>query len=194
MSAINLDKDNIRETKIVLETSKDGIPPNDISNSGKVQAELEKIRSASVSALKIITISSIVHDEISEDFLSNFGNYSIIVEKMKSFSLIDDNFPHDEDSFLKNPMDCWMKVVVTLFVTLYSLPNHGNITCDVITSTTSSNGKNIGFSSLGIYFSTVLKLESYDWKMHRVELFVPNENGDRMIFIIDEEPVMYTIV
>ena len=185
--------DNIHKTSLVLKL------PHSKSDSklGKTekQTELERIRSDSLSALKIITMSSISGDEISDAFFSDYSNFSTIVERLKYIHIADDTLSVSEDDFLKNPFDCWMKVVLILFVSLYSFADHNGIECDVITSTAQNAQEDMKpFSGVGNYFSMVLRLELLDWSYHKVDLFVPSEKGGRMIFIIDNEASMYSIV
>ena len=109
--------------------------------------------------------------------------------------IVDDGFRATEDTFLKNPFDCWMKLVLVMIATLYSLPDHSKIECDVISA--SPNGEvdtKTSSVAIGVNFSILLKLESLDWKTHKIDLFVPTSSGSRMLFVIDDEPRMYSIV
>ena len=186
-------EDNIHKTSIVLKSDSTG----KISDSAESEekTELKHIRSVSLSALKIITMFSISRDDISETFFSEYSNFSTIYEKLKNVKISDGRICSSEEEFLKNPFDCWMKIVLVIFSSLYSFEDHGNIECDVITSTSTDdkNGPKT-FSGVGTYLSTVLRLDSFDWSYHKVDLFIPSESGGRMIFIVDNEPSMYSII
>lgn len=165
------------------------------SEQYNTQTELNKIRSVSLSSIKIITIAMILDDDISEDFFSDYTNYNTIVEKIKGLGLADENLPSSEEMFLKSPIDCWMKVISVLFITLYSLPDKNGISCDILTESPvkyDDENKTRQFEGVGMFFSFAVKLESYDWSVHKIGLFIPNENKSKMIFFVDDEPQMYT--
>lgn len=169
------------------------VPHVDTDHAGQISnSEIENAKNKILSALKIITIAGLADDETSEDFFSSFDNYRIITTKLKSLKILSENIPMEEESFFKNPPDCWMKVIIAIFVSLYSFPDNNKVYCDSLTMSESKN--NSERKVVGTYLTTMLRLEAYDWNEHKVDLFIPNEIGDRVIFIIDEEPALYTLM
>ena len=152
----------------------------------------ENCREKLFSALKIITIATFVDDDDSDDFFSDFNNYISIAKKLNELKMLSKEVPMDEDGFNENPPDCWMKIIITIFVALYSFPDNSRIYCDVITSAdVESNAQR---KPIGTYFSTILRLEAYDWNEHKVDVYIPNKNGERMLFLVDDEPALYTLI
>ena len=152
---------------------------------------LDDYKSTIISALKIITIAALADDNVFNNFFSDFHNYIQLSNRLRNMGILSESIPYVVDEFNSNPPECWMKFIAAIFSALYSIEDSG-MHCDVITSV---NDEHIDKSaSLGAYFSIALRLESYDWKMHKVELFIPCEKGERMLFIVDDEPMIFTIV
>lgn len=152
----------------------------------------ENCRGKLFSALKIITIATFADDDDSDDFFSDFNNYISIAKKLNELKMLSKEVPMDEDGFNENPPDCWMKIIITIFVALYSFPDNSGIYCDVITSAdVESNAQR---KPIGTYFSTILRLEAYDWNEHKVDVYIPNKDGERMLFLVDDEPALYTLI
>ena len=169
------------------------VPPKDDKGSEAVTdgaKRLEQIRSAALSALRIITIASIVDDDTSTDFFSSYLNFRKLCDGLKRFGLVDDADMMSEEAFDSKPMDLWVKLIVVIFISLYSFIDHNGISCDVIASSKAEN--NAQMKPLGNYFSKILRLESYDWKDHKVDLFIPFDVGEKVLFLIDDEPVFYS--
>lgn len=166
--------------------------PNNSKKDVTEKSAIEKLRENLVSALKIITIATFAEDDIAEDFFSDFNNYFSIAKKLKEMKLISGNVPLEEDDFNRNSPDCWMKIIIIIFVSLYSFPDNSGIYCDVITSSDAEN--NSKMKPVGTYLYTTLRLEAYDWNEHKVDVYIPNNDGERMLFLVDDEPALYTIV
>ena len=175
--------EDIRKSELVINVKS----VKDESERDNTQSELNKIRTVSLSSIKIITIAMILDDDISEDFFSDYTNYNTIVEKIKGLGLADENLPSDAEIFLKFPIDCWMKVISILFITLYSLPDKGGVSCDILTESSvkyDNENKTKQFGGIGMFFSFAIKLESYDWSVHKIGLFIPNESKSKIIFFV----------
>jgi hypothetical protein len=136
-------------------------------------------------------MGSVVEDDISEDFFASYDNYHKISEKLNSLKLLSKDIPLNEEGFVKNPVDCWMKMIIVIFTALFSFPGNSDIHCDVLTSEDSKNEKDNNI--IGIYFSTMLKVDIYDWNEYKVDVFLPNKDGERILFIVDDEPKLYTL-
>lgn len=185
-----MDKPKTEGNKTIIKLK---VPHDKIDYAGQiVNSEIESIKNTIKSALKILTIAGLADDNTSEDFFSSFENYRLITEKLESLKILSKNIPMDKESFNNNPPDCWMKIIISIFISLYSFPDNGNVYCDSLTMSEVKNDSER--KVVGNYFTTILRLESYDWNEHKVDLFIPNEIGSRIIFIIDEEPVLYTFM
>ena len=166
---------------------------SDITQKQVTENSVSKnLRETLFSTLKIIVIATFADDDTSDDFFSDFGNYMSIAKRLKEMNLLSDDVSMDENVFNNNPPDCWMKILITIFVSLYSFPDNSGIYCDIITSADVEN--NSQRTPIGTYFSTILRLEAYDWNEHKVDVYIPNKNGERMLFLIDDEPVLYTLI
>ena len=163
----------------------EGIPPSvkDAIN------DIVDMRSMLFTMLKVVTIASLADDEVSEDFFSDFDNYSAFSAKSSNIGILPKDAIVDESTFSRNPASCWMKIVIALFVALYSFPDNSRIFCDTLASAgVESNSLN---KAVGTYFSTMLRLEAFDCEEHKVDLYIPNSVNERSLFIVDDEPVMY---
>lgn len=159
------------------------------------ELHLKRIGEMALSALKIITVAVVVGGEETEDFFSEHGNYLSILGRLKNEGLVDSSFPESPEDFSKSPTDCWMMVIAVLFGTLYSLPGHFGVWCDVISSSNpdARQGEKV-FSGEGSCFSITLKLEMYDWSHHRVDFFVPSNESSATLFIVDDSPALFSIL
>lgn len=179
------------KNNIVLKIKK---PSSDNEKSERVFNNdiINELKETLIVALKIISISCLVDDEQSEDFLSNYSNYDKISYFVTKYKLSDGKIPVKEDEFLKNPIESWMNLISIIFVSLYFLPEHSNVYCDNIGEEIINGDKKI--NQIGIYFSTVLTFEAYDWKEHKIDFFLANDSEKfKNMFLIDDEPVLYQI-
>lgn len=186
------DDSKTNKTVLVLKVPHDDSgEPSDVSDDAEKTA-IEKNREVLFAAIKIITIATFIDDSADEYFFEDFGNYMAIVKRLSDIKILSDEITFEENKFYENPIDCWMKVIIAIFVALHSFPDNSGIYCDVLTSEEAKN--NSERTIFGFYFSTLLRLEAYDWKDHKVDLYIPNKIGDRILFLVDNEPSLYTFL
>lgn len=179
-----------RQVKSTLELK---VPQNGSNSSTSILNEdeqrLEHIRSAAISALKIVSIASMVDDDTSSDFFSSYDTFKQICDGLKNVGIVDESLG-TESEFDNAPQDSWIKIILACFLTLYCFEDHGSVSCDILTTTNVEGGK--PSSIVGTYFSLMIRLESYDWKEHKTDIFIPSKEGERILFLIDDEPVLYS--
>lgn len=190
-------KDNekeIHKTTLVLKSpSGHRAETSTVSTSGDSAVDkIESIHTTLLAAIKIITIATLGDDEISEDFFASYHNYTSILHKIDQLKILPSDFPRSEERFNENAPDCWMKLILSIFSALYALPGNGKIYCDILVSSIAEN--NAERNPEGVYLSSSINLEAYDWKNHKVDLYIPNKGGGRMLFLVDDVPMLYTLL
>lgn len=136
-------------------------------------------------AIKIISIYALMDDEHSSEFFSSFDSFSKVSSVIDYYGL-NNGDKADETEFLKDPIRFWMETLMILFISLLMLRTEQKMSCDVIMSDRNEDGEILGY-----YISLTLTLQSYDWKTHKVDIFVPySEKNFRPIFFIDDVPIL----
>ena len=178
----------LHRTSLVLKA-----PSRQPNGDGKEPSDAEKkvneLLTTLLSALKII-VTATFDDSVSEEFFSSFHDYFAIYDKLNKSGILSSDITADEGKFQENPPNCWMKILVAIFSALYAFEELGGVHCDVLTSGPVES--NALTTTVGILFSISLTLELYDWKEHKVELYIPSDEKDRTLFMVDNEPMLFT--